>query len=158
MGNGNNLTLNVSEDTVNFKRWSQQTWLQSGESIMVSKDQAIGGVICLVCVVVAVFYVVTLFVPDWGNIIGISLDPAAVQFWLIAVPVLIGFVAILAIGAWIGWTMATTPPPKPIEEITSEMEEKKEEPKVEEPKAEEPAAPAAETMTEEKKLEKKKKS
>ena len=122
---------------------------------MVSKDQAIGGVICLVCVVVAIFYVVTLFVPTWGTAIGITLDAGAVQFWLIAVPVLIGFVAILAIGAWIGWTMATTPPPKPIEEITSEMEEKKEEPKMEEPKAEEPAA---NTMTEEKKPEKKKKS
>jgi hypothetical protein len=39
--------------------------------------------------------------------------------------VFIAFVAIMGIGAWIGWTMATTPPPKPIEEITSEMEEKK---------------------------------
>ena len=29
--------------------------------------------------------------------------------------------------------MATTPPPKPIEEITTEIEEKKEEPKSEEP-------------------------
>jgi hypothetical protein len=122
---------------------------------MVSKDQAIGGVICLVCVVVAVFYVVTLFVPTWGTIIGITLDAAGVQFWLVAVPVLVGFVAILAIGAWIGWTMATTPPPKPIEEITTEMEEKKEEPKAEEPKAE---APPANTMAEEKKAEKKKKS
>jgi hypothetical protein len=122
---------------------------------MVSKDQAIGGVICLVCVVVAVFYVVTLFVPTWGTIIGITLDAAGVQFWLVAVPVLVGFVAILAIGAWIGWTMATTPPPKPIEEITTEMEEKKEEPKAEEPKAE---APPADTMAEEKKAEKKKKS
>ncbi len=37
------------------------------------------------------------------------------------------FVTTLAIGAWIGWTMATTPPPKPIEEIATEMEEKKEE-------------------------------
>jgi predicted DNA-binding transcriptional regulator len=35
----------------------------------------------------------------------------------------------LAIGAWIGWTMATTPAPKSIEEITTETEEKKEEPK-----------------------------
>jgi mannitol-specific phosphotransferase system IIBC component len=121
---------------------------------MVSKDQAIGGVICLVCVVVAIFYVVTLFFPTWGTVIGITLNAADVQYWLVAVPVLIAFVAILAIGAWIGWTMATTPPPKPIEEITTEMEEKKEEPKMEEPKAEEPAA---ETMTEEKKPEKKKK-
>lgn len=122
---------------------------------MVSKDQTIGGLIAFVCVVVALFYVVTLFDPTWGTLIGITLDAAGVQFWLIAIPVLVGFVAILAIGAWIGWTMATTPPPKPIEEIMTEMEEKKEEPKMEEMKPEEPAAG---TMTEEKKPEKKKKS
>ena len=126
---------------------------------MVSKDQAIGGVICLVCVVVAVLYVVGLFfyqpivdaIPALG-FFGAAVD---VQFWLIAIPVLVGFVAILAIGAWIGWTMATTPPPKPIEEITTEMEEKKEEPKMDEMKPEETAAG---TMTEDKKPEKKKKS
>jgi predicted DNA-binding transcriptional regulator len=28
----------------------------------------------------------------------------------------------MAIGAWIGYTMLTTPPPKPIEEITAETE------------------------------------
>jgi len=50
-----------------------------------------------------------------------------VQFWLIAVSVSIAFIAVMGIGAWIGWTMATTPPLKPIEEITSEIEEKTEE-------------------------------
>jgi len=112
---------------------------------MVSKDQAIGAVICLVCVIVAVLYVVGLFgyeqlIKPWLNL-GTADN---VGYWLIALPVLIAFVAILAIGAWIGWTMATTPPPKPIEEITTEMEEKKEESKTEEP------------ATEEKKVEKKK--
>jgi formate hydrogenlyase subunit 3/multisubunit Na+/H+ antiporter MnhD subunit len=127
---------------------------------MASKDQAIGGVICLVCVLVAVLYVVALFFYDpyiksWLNI-GSAAD---VRYWLVAVPVLVAFVAILAIGAWIGWTMATTPPPKPIEEITTEMEEKKEEPKVE-PKVEEPktAEAAPEPTAEEKKPEKKKKA
>ncbi len=115
---------------------------------MVSKDQAIGGVICLVCVLVAVFYVISLFAPAWLEAVGVGFEFS--QFWLIAIPVLVAFIAILAIGAWIGWTMATTPPPKPIEEITTEMEEKKEEPKAE-PKTEEPA-------TEEKTPEKKKKS
>jgi predicted DNA-binding transcriptional regulator len=109
---------------------------------MVSKDQAIGGAILLVCVVVAVVYLVALFgyqdlIKPWLDI-GSAAD---VRFWLIAVPVFVAFVAILFIGAWIGWTMATTPPPKPIEEITTEIEEKKEEPKVEEPlAATEPAA------------------
>ena len=122
---------------------------------MVSKDQAIGGAILLVCVVVAVVYLVALFgyeqlIKPWLNI-GSTVD---VRFWLIAVPVFVAFVAILFIGAWIGWTMATTPPPKPIEEITTEIEEKKEEPKTEE--AETVKAPEA-PSTEEKPATKKKK-
>jgi len=98
---------------------------------MVSKDQAIGWVIFLVCVVVMIGYVVTLF--GYEQIIQPLLDlpwsTRGVQFWLIAIPVLVAFVAILGIGAWIGWTMATTPPPKPIEEIEAEekLEEEKEE-------------------------------
>ena len=101
---------------------------------MVSKDQSIGGVIFIVCVLVAIVYVVTLFYPQWLSALG---TPETVQFWIVAIPVFIAFIAIMAIGAWIGWTMATTPPPKPIEEITSETEEKKEEEKVEEAKPEE---------------------
>ena len=122
---------------------------------MVSKDQAIGGAILLVCVVVAVVYLVALFgyeqlIKPWLNI-GSAVD---VRFWLIAVPVFVAFVAILFIGAWIGWTMATTPPPKPIEEITTEIEDKKEEPKVEESESMKvPEAPS----TEEKSAAKKKK-
>lgn len=86
---------------------------------MVSKDQGIGGLICLVCVVVGVLYTLGLFY--WGY--WIQNDRAwALSFTLVALPVFIAFIAILAIGAWIGWTMATTPPPKPIEDITSEME------------------------------------
>ena len=95
---------------------------------MVSKDQAIGWVIFLFCVVVMIGYVVTLF--GYEQIVKPIIDVGSlggVRFWLIAIPVLIAFVAILAIGAWIGWTMATTPPPKPIEDF--EVEEKPEEEK-----------------------------
>jgi len=100
---------------------------------MVSKDQAIGWLIFLVCVVVMVGYVVVLFgyeqivKPLLKPLINLTWSTSGVQFWLVAIPVLIAFVAILAIGAWIGWTMATTPPPKPIEEF--EVEEKPEEEK-----------------------------
>ncbi len=108
-----------------------------------SKDQAIGGAILLVCVVVAIGYLVTLFYPTWLQTIGLIGNSSEAlkdsQFWVIAIPVFVAFVAILFIGAWIGWTMATTPPPKPIEEITTEMEEKKEET----PAAEQPAESAA---------------
>ena len=85
-----------------------------------SKDQTIGAVILLMCVLGAVFYSVSLFYPQWLDMLGISVESA--RFWLIAIPVFIAFVAILAIGAWIGWTMATTPAPKPIEEITVDMD------------------------------------
>jgi len=122
---------------------------------MVGKDQSIGGVIFILCVVIAIFYLVTLFYPTWLTSLGLQWDTAwmsSVQFWLIAIPVFVALVAIMAIGAWIGWTMATTPPPKPIEEITSEIEGKKEEPK------EETKPPEEQTSEEEKKPERKKKS
>ena len=92
---------------------------------MVSKDQGIGGLIFLVCVIIAIGYTLGLFY--FGYVLEGSWSLA---FWLIAIPVFLAFILILGIGAWIGWTMATTPPPKPIEEF--EAEEKKEE----EPKAE----------------------
>ncbi len=92
-----------------------------------SKDQAIGGAIFIVCLLVAIGYIVTLFMPelfvDIVSYIGLSVSVSAVKFWIVALPVFIAFVAIMFIGAWIGWTMATTPPPKPIEEITTEVEE-----------------------------------
>jgi hypothetical protein len=107
----------------------------------VSKDQAIGGLIFLVCIVVIIGYIGALFFYD-NRTLGISIKDAlklpwsstSVQYWLVAVPVFIAFIAVLGIGAWIGWTMATTPPPKPIEEIEAEekKEEKKEETKEEE--------------------------
>jgi len=88
-----------------------------------SKDQVIGGAILVLCVAIALIYVLTLFFPSWLSIINSS--GGAVQFWAVAIPVFVAFVGILMIGAWIGWTMATTPAPKPIEEITTEPETKK---------------------------------
>lgn len=151
MGNGNHLTLEPKA-TVNFNRYKEINMANKG-CIMVSKDQSIGGVILLVCAVVAIFYVVTLFLPAWLGIFGAEPNVDAIRFWLIAIPVFIAFIAIMGIGAWIGWTMATTPPPKPIEEITAEIEEKKEEPG---PEKTEETKPAEEPQ-EEKKPERRKK-
>ena len=94
---------------------------------MASKDQAIGGAIFIVCFLVAVIYAVTLFCPQWLSILGVDASSATVQFWTLAIPVFIAFIAVMAIGAWIGWTMATTPPPKPIEEIEAEIKDEVEE-------------------------------
>jgi predicted DNA-binding transcriptional regulator len=114
---------------------------------VVSKDQAIGGIIFVVCLIVGILYTVGLFY------FGEPLVRWQPEFWLVAIPVFLAFIAIMGIGAWIGWTMATTPPPKPIEEITSEVEEKKEEEKEEEKAVEE-----ATEAEEEKKPERRKKS
>jgi predicted DNA-binding transcriptional regulator len=90
-----------------------------------SKDQLIGSVIAAVCVIVVVLYLVLLFFyPNIQSSINIG-SSADVRFWIIAVPVFVAFIAILGIGAWIGYTMATTPPPKPIEEITTEASDEK---------------------------------
>ena len=102
---------------------------------MVSKDQAIGGAILVVCILVAVTYTVAIFKPDWViDLLNLQeskqlYDPTLFRLWAVVIPVFIAFIAIMVIGAWIGWTMATTPPPKPIEEITTEIEDKKEEEK-----------------------------
>ncbi len=84
-----------------------------------SKDQAIGGVIVVVCLLVALAFIGLLFFydPYISSLVNLGSN-VNVQYWLIATPVAIAFVAILAIGGWIGYTMATTPPPKPIEELT----------------------------------------
>ncbi len=90
-----------------------------------NKDQVIGAAVLLVCLVIAIGYLVTLFYPNWIVNIGLVSSTVDIQFWIIATPVFVGFTAILFIGAWIGWTMATTPPLKPIEEITNEPAETK---------------------------------
>jgi predicted DNA-binding transcriptional regulator len=99
---------------------------------LASKDQTIGALILVLCVLGILIYGWLVFLTDWKVLI---LE-------------LTGFVAvggILAIGAWIGWTMATTPPPKPIEELEKEIEaepseEKEAEAKVEAPEKKETEA------------------
>lgn len=49
---------------------------------------------------------------------------------LITAPILLAMIVVLSIAAWIGWTMARTPPPAPIDledfESVEETEEKSE--------------------------------
>jgi len=76
----------------------------------VSRDQVIGVLLVLVGIVGIILYAWLVFLTDWSYLI--------LQ--------LTGFVAVagvLGILAWIGYTLATTPPPKPIEEIEKELEE-----------------------------------
>jgi len=91
---------------------------------LASKDQTIGALVLVVCVLGIIVYGWLVFLTD---------------YWALVLQ-LTGFIAvlgILGIGAWIGWTMATTPPPKPIEELEAEIEEEKAEEEKGEEKTEE---------------------
>jgi predicted DNA-binding transcriptional regulator len=94
-----------------------------------AKDQALGAVVLVICVVGIIIYGWLVFFPYSAG-------------WDLLVLKLTGFIAILGIlgiGSWIGWTMATTPPPKPIEELEKEIgEEEKPEPTVTEQKEKKP--------------------
>ena len=75
-----------------------------------SRDQLVGALL-LVCGVLGIIV--------YGWLVFLS-------GWSLFVLQLTGFVAVaavLGILAWIGYTLATTPPPKPIEEIERELEE-----------------------------------
>jgi predicted DNA-binding transcriptional regulator len=46
-----------------------------------------------------------------------------IPIWTLQVSAFLAVVFALGIMAWIGYTLATTPPPKPIEEVEKEVEE-----------------------------------
>ncbi len=84
--------------------------------VYVSKDQAVGALLLIVGVLGIVVYAYLVFLTEYA----------------LLVLKLTGFIAVggvLAILAWIGYTLATTPPPKPIEDVEKEIEQelKKEE-------------------------------
>jgi len=96
-----------------------------------NKDQTIGTTICLACIIVSAAYVGTVAAPELmkSTLPWLPWTAQQIQFGAIATVVLIAFLAIMFIGAWIGWTMATTPPPRPIEELETETKETTEKPK-----------------------------
>ncbi len=75
-----------------------------------SRDQAIGFLLLIGCILGIVLYGWLVFLSEW---------------FLLALQVtgFIAVAAVLGVLAWIGYTLATTPPPKPIEEIEKELEE-----------------------------------
>lgn len=62
-----------------------------------------------------------------GSILGVIIYGLLVYYWPLVVLEITAFVAVLvllAIMAWIGYTMATTPPPEPITDIPEMAPEK----------------------------------
>lgn len=76
-----------------------------------SKDQIMGWIILLGSILGIIAYFYLVFQTPW-TILTIQIS----AFFAVA--------AILLIVAWIGYTLATTPPPTPIEDITSLEQEK----------------------------------
>ena len=69
-----------------------------------ANDRSLGGIILL------------------GSVLGIIVYGVLLYFFAIAIleiTAFLGVVVLLGILGWIGWTMATTPPPEPMPEMTS---------------------------------------
>jgi predicted DNA-binding transcriptional regulator len=79
----------------------------------VIRDRVIGVLLIAISIAVVVLYLWLLFFPPVKGI----------DFILMKITIAIGVVALSGIVGWIGYTLATTPPPKPIEEIEKEIEE-----------------------------------
>ena len=75
---------------------------------MSNNDKAVGIGILSVCLIGLVVYFWLVFLSAWGDFIT-----KLTAFVIIA--------CILVIGAWIGWTLATTLPPQPVEEMITVM-------------------------------------
>ncbi|MDH5806408.1 MAG: transcriptional regulator [Candidatus Verstraetearchaeota archaeon] len=89
-----------------------------------NKDQVLGGALLIIGIAGIIIYGWLVFFSAW-------------QMFVIQLTAFIAIAAVLAIIAWIGYTLATTPPPKPIEEIEKEIEKELSEIKKEEVKKEE---------------------
>jgi len=86
------------------------------------KDKTLGVLIFTLSILAMSGYFCWLFLaPKDLIILGKPLSD-----WALIVPVIIIVYAFLFIVAWIGWAMASTPPPLPLTEKTSKEEEETE--------------------------------
>jgi predicted DNA-binding transcriptional regulator len=85
-----------------------------------SKDTLYGWLITLIFLVLLILYTVLVAVPitmlllDNAASVPFDISPEMTQFFLM-VPVYLGVLLFSIIVMWIGYTMATTPPPEPID-------------------------------------------
>jgi len=86
------------------------------------RDQAYGWLILLLSIAVIVVYVWAVFFSDLV-VLGMKIDLLTLKLTGTAA-IVFGF----AIMAWIGYTLATTPPPEPIEIPEAEMKPEPEKP------------------------------
>ncbi len=85
------------------------------------KDQIVGAALITISIIVIIVYALLMFgpyIPVLNTIFTQTVSLIALQ-----VTAFIAVAVVFGILAWIGYTLATTPPPKPIEEIEKEIEE-----------------------------------
>jgi len=88
-------------------------------------DRVIGAGILVASIVLIIIYLAVLIISPALNYKFILFSEQTWQLfetWLIRITIFAAVGIIGAIAAWIGWTILTTPPPKPIEEIEKELE------------------------------------
>jgi len=77
------------------------------------KDRGLGALIILFSLIFMVGYFVWSFPWIFGETVKNVIGP--ISEWAFKLPVALAVYTILAIILWIGYTMATTPPPMPLE-------------------------------------------
>ncbi|MEM4488672.1 MAG: transcriptional regulator [Desulfurococcaceae archaeon] len=75
-----------------------------------NRDRVVGILLFTVSILIILVYAWILFFTQWAMLV-------------IQITLMIAVAGVLGILAWIGYTLATTPPPKPIEEIEKELEQ-----------------------------------
>ncbi|MCX8196381.1 MAG: transcriptional regulator [Acidilobaceae archaeon] len=90
-------------------------------------DRAVGLGLMVVSALAIALYFLLLFplaTEDFRlSILGVELTGVQLADLLVRVTVMAGVLGVFGILAWIGYTLYTTPPPKPLEEVEREIEE-----------------------------------
>jgi len=79
----------------------------------VNRDQILGSALLVASAIIIIAYIWLVFFPPL----------AGTDIFLLKLTGSVAVIGVFAILGWIGYTLATTPPPKPIEEIEKEIEE-----------------------------------
>ncbi len=97
-----------------------------------AKDKILGVILLVLGALIAVFY--TMMGPV--DLIMHNLRPLAEQFWdaipgfqwewALMIPMFIVVLLVCVVMIWIGYSMITTPPPVPLEELEEELEREEE--------------------------------
>jgi hypothetical protein len=82
-------------------------------------DKSLGSVILALGVIGAIVYTYWFLAPAKENDPLFYVPTLGVR-WALALPILLGVLALFFLAIWIGWTMAVTPPPIPKEEEKSQ--------------------------------------